>query len=184
MGGNGGSGLVIIRYTPAGNTAQCSATLTVTCAPIYSCSGSTLQYTDASCNTSNVATCTAPSSCVAGQSACVNPPPAFTPGTSGAGAPLTGDLEANPQLVRKGASARLYWNVSNIASCTVTGNNGDTLAAGCSGNTCTSGSGGRATIPITSSAVYSLRCTSLSGVTPANFNHTVTVLPSPEYEEQ
>lgn len=168
----------------SGSTAQCTATLTVTCAPLYSCSGQTITYLNSSCNTSNVTTCTSPSYCVAGQSTCVNPPPSFNAGTSSGGTPLTGDLEANPQLVRKGTSARLYWNVSNVASCTVTGTNGNTLNAGCSGNTCTSGAGGTATVAINNSATYSLRCNALSGVSPSSFNHTVTVLPSPEYEEQ
>ncbi len=173
--------------TGAGGAGSCQTTVNVTCAPIYQCSGQQITYTDSNCNTTNLnggVACAAPSYCQAGQAVCINPPPSFTAGTTAGGTPTTGDLEANPQLVRKGTSAKLYWNVSNVASCTVTGNNGETLASGCTGSVCTSGSAGRTTAAINSSVIYSLRCNALSGVTPSSFNHTVTVLPSPEYEEK
>ncbi len=172
---------------PTGTAACTSATLTVTCSPIYQCSGQQIQYLDASCNVTNQnggAPCASPSSCVPGQAACVNPQPVFIPGTSTGGSALSGDLEANPQLVREGTPAKLFWNVSNIASCTVTGTNGETLPHGCSGNTCTAGASGQTTANIFSTVVYSLRCNALGGVSPTSFTHTVTVLPSPEFEEQ
>jgi hypothetical protein len=173
--------------TGAGGAGSCQTTVNVTCAPIYQCSGQQITYTDSNCNTTNLnggVACAAPSYCQAGQGVCINPPPSFTAGTTAGGTPTTGDLEANPQLVRKGTSAKLYWNVSNVASCTVTGTNGETLAAGCTGSVCTSGNTGRTTAAIASTVIYSLRCNALSGVTPSSFNHTVTVLPSPEYEEK
>ncbi len=172
----------------SGGYGSCQATVGVTCAPIYSCSGQTIQFMNAACATSNITTCTAPASCVSGQSVCVNPPPAFNAddggGAGGGGVVTTGHLEAVPQLVRMGQPARLYWNVSNVASCTVGGSNGHTVPAGCVGSTCSSGATGQATLGIVTSTEYTLSCTALSGVTPSSFTETETVLPSPEFQER
>ncbi len=192
-----------ITYTPQTVTAtplvgSCQATLTVTCAPIYACSGPvgadgyqhTIDYTDSSCVTTSPTSCSIPSYCVNGQSACVNPPPVFNAGfgTGGSGSSisLSGHFEANPKLVRKGTPARLFWNVSNIniATCSITDSGGGSMSAGCSGNTCTSGPTGVATPNVDSLVSYTLRCNALAGVVPSSFSETVSVLPAPVYEER
>jgi hypothetical protein len=49
---------------------------------------------------------------------CLNPDPSFN--SSGS---FTGHLQVRPSLVRKDDSTKLYWNVSNVLSCSVEGNN-------------------------------------------------------------
>lgn len=182
-GGNGGSGKIIVRHTsvtvtPTPETSTCSAIVNVTCAPIYQCSGQTIQYTDASCNTSNVTTCVSPSYCTPGQASCTVPPPAFT----GSGS-LTGHLQAKPQVVRMASSTVLYWNVTNAQSCTVTGNGDSWSTASSSLATCTKRNGGCLSSPINNSATYTLSCTALAGSGSPNVSETVTITPSPTYQE-
>lgn len=164
-------------FTGVSGTVACTpVTLNVQCAPLYSCSGQQIQYTNAGCTTVNVGpACVSPMVCVPGQSTCQSLTPVFNAGVN-----TTGHLEANPQLVRKGASSKLFWNVSNVSSCTITGSNGDTVAAGCASNTCASGAQGQSTVAINSTVLYTMSCSAGS----ASFSETVTVLPSPEYKEQ
>lgn len=147
------------------------------CAPTYSCSGNSIQYTGSNCTTTTVATCAAPSSCVSGQSSCMNPQPSFVPfGEAGFG--LTGHLQIRPGVVRPNTSAKIYWNVENVQGCTVTGSNGDSWTG------TTSGTAGRTTSAITQRATYTLTCSSLSGVTPGTVSESGTVVISPVFQEE
>jgi hypothetical protein len=66
----------------------------------------------------------------------------------------------------------LYWDVSNVSSCTVTGNNGDSWS-GLSGETSSS--------PIIQQTAYTLACTPLEG---ASFSpETVTINIVPVFQE-
>ncbi len=166
-------------FMGGGGYGSCQATVNVQCAPIYSCGGvdsQTIQFTNGGCVTTNVTTCVLPASCVPGQSTCINPPPEFT-----AGGDTSGHLQAKPQLVRKGKQTKLFWDVTNVSNCTVSGTNEDILNAGCLNGTCSSTAAGQDTIEINNSTIYTLACTALLGN--PDFTESVTVLPSPEYVE-
>ena len=171
-----------------------SVTVQVGCAPAttWSCPGPgtktiasttvTSQCTTATTNT----TCIGNGSCVVGSSTCFYPAPAFIPTPA---ANLTGHLEVRPSLVQREQSTRLYWNVDNVTSCTVTGTNGQqwgtppTYAdAGCNGTSCDAGASGKTSLPITGQTLYTLTCTPFTGA-PAFTPETKTVNLAPVFEE-
>ncbi len=105
--------------------------------------------------------------------ACVIPPaPSFTSTTG-----YTGHLQILPSIVRAGGTVRVYWNVANVDSCTVTGSNGDVWTAS------SSGSSGKLSGTIAQRTVYTLSCTALSGYTPASFSESATVNILPVFQE-
>ncbi len=134
------------------------------CAVSYTCDGSTIRQTDASCVVSDLETCVSPQFCSEGSSVCHYAPLGFI---SGGG--RSGHLEAVPSLVRSGDTTKLYWNIENAASCSVSGN-------GQSWNTSASGVGGKTTAPITKVTTYTLQCTGLSGSSLTEYA-TVRVVP-------
>src|SRR5690606_26098874 len=89
----------------------------------------------------------------------------------------TGHLQAKPLLTRLGTSAQLYWSVTNAASCTVSGNNGDSFSG------TSSGPSGQATGALTAQTTYILLCQSLPKVTPASISESVTVNVAPVSQE-
>lgn len=129
------SGSATYRY------ASCS------CAPVYSCSGSAILYTNSSCSTSTTTTCVAPTFCSSGASTCTNPTPDFVDDGD-----YSGHLQARPQVVRPGRTTRIHWNVDNVESCTVTGSNGDSWTALDSGNP------GKVSSAISERTSYTLDC--------------------------
>jgi hypothetical protein len=177
FGGNGGYG-------------NCPLTVNVQCAPIYQCSGEQIQYQDAGCNTTNRTLCDGVTNdCVPGQQTCQPRPPVFNPGGGNGG--TTGHLEAKPLVIRVASSTALYWNVSNVTSCTVSGN-GDSwsgAAAGCANNvcvntsaTCTLINGGCKSRAINTTVTYTLTCTPFAGATFSP--ESVKIVPSPTFNEQ
>jgi Bacterial Ig domain len=128
------------------------------CTPSYSCSGQTIQHTDASCNVTNVTTCVSPNFCSAGSSTCISAPPTFNQSGSGSSA-LTGHLQAVPLLVPQNNTTKVYWNVSNVTSCSVTGTNGDHWTG------TVSTSGGQVSAALTQQTTYTLSCTGLDSST-------------------
>lgn len=140
------------------------------CAASYTCSGSSIIYTDTACSTSTVDTCAAPSYCTPGVSSCVWDPIDFTPSGD-----LSGHLQARPGIVRAGNTSRLYWDVENAASCTISG-------GGQSWSTTSSGAGGVATVAINEKTTYTLACEG-GGANP-DVTETVDVLIQPVFEEQ
>jgi hypothetical protein len=160
-----------------------------TCAPIYSCSGENVTYTNSSCSTTTVASCIAPLFCSPGVSACVSPDPDFQEGTStadpdappgsggSAGIALSGHLQIQPILVPLGVPTHIYWNVSNVESCSVLGDNGD------SWSTLSSGSSGKLSSGIVQRTVFTLHCFALEGATPASFDEQQTVNILPIFQE-
>lgn len=158
----------------SGVSATCKAvtgnpqgTLNVSCTPAYSCSGSTIQYTDASCDVSNVTTCVSPGFCSAGSSICLYPAPAFNQSGN-----YTGHLQVNPKLVGGGGHTTVHWDVSNVSSCSVTGENGDSWS-GASGSH-TSGA-------INQQTTYTLSCAGLDG---SAVHETAIVGVLPSYQEK
>jgi hypothetical protein len=134
-----------------------------TCAPLYSCSGSDITYTDASCTTTTVRSCTAPYFCSPGSSSCISPEPVFNAGNG-----RTGHLQVQPQLVPKGLTTTVYWDVANVQSCTVTGDNGDSW---------TGLTGAKTSSPISSQTRYTLSCTPLEGASFPTETQQVNVVP-------
>ncbi len=134
------------------------------CAVSYTCDGSTIRQTDASCAVSDLETCVSPQFCSEGSSVCHYAPLGFISGNG-----RSGHLEAVPSLVRSGDTTKLYWNIENAASCSVTGN-------GQSWNTAASGVSGKTTAPITKVTTYTLQCTGLSGSSLTEYA-TVRVVP-------
>jgi hypothetical protein len=147
-----------------------------TCAPIYSCSGDTIMYTDTNCSTTVYAltapSCPAHSSCVPGQSSCIYPNISY--GTLNG---VSGDITARPIVVPEGESTNLYWNVQNAQSCTISGG-GQTWTVP------TSGLSGIPTAPITQRTVYTLLCTGYPNTTPATVSGTVIVNLLPTFRER
>ncbi|MBM3271902.1 hypothetical protein FJY94_01290 [Candidatus Kaiserbacteria bacterium] len=141
------------------------------CTPSYTCAGNTIMLSDSSCISTAVTTCTTPAFCFAGSSVCLYPPPTAVPSTGS----LTGHLQIKPALVARSATAKLYWNIENVSSCTVTGSNGSDSWTGA-----TSTASGRQTSAITSRVDYTLSCTALDG---SSFQESATVNVVPVYRE-
>jgi hypothetical protein len=142
------------------------------CTPQAYCSGNDLYV-----NTIPLNTCVSSFSqtcsyqCLSG--ACVIPPaPAFTATTG-----FTGHIQVQPSIVRSGNTIRVYWNVDNVASCTVNGSNGDYWTG------TSSGGAGKLSTAITQRTVYTLTCNALSGYTPASFSESTTVNILPIFQE-
>lgn len=125
--------------------SQARTTFNDACTPSYSCSGQTIQYTNSSCQVSNVTTCTSPAFCEAGSTICLYPTISFN--TSGSN--LTGHLQLIPNLIRSGATTTVDWSVSNAQSCSVQGTNGDSWNGL---------SGSYSSKSVTSQTTYTLSC--------------------------
>lgn len=141
------------------------------CTPVYSCSGAgnqTITYENAQCQTSTIATCESPAFCSSGVSSCLYPSISFDGFTSG-GTYYDGHITARPQILSKGATAKVYWNVSNATSCTVTGTNGDHWTGA------SSGTSGTTTSAITQQTIFTLDCQAILGAIPASVTETATV---------
>ena len=136
-----------------------------TCTPAYSCSGNTIIYTAASCAQSAYATCTTPSFCSAGSNICLYPQPTPVPGST-----LTGNLQAIPKLLAKGETTQLYWDMSNVAACSVTSTNGNSWTG------LASPSSGETSKPIYQQTLFTLSCTELNSSTSSQ-SITVDTLP-------
>lgn len=133
-------------HSSSGSNYSCNTTVTViqpaqTCTPTYSCQGNDLYYTNASCSNSLVQACAW--GCSYG--ACLLPPDP------------TGDITANPALVRSGKTSEIVWEAENVESCTVTENNPDI------NDSWTGVTGTRTSSAITQLTTYTLRCIDLSG---------------------
>jgi hypothetical protein len=94
----------------------------------------------------------------------VNPDPSFNSSNV-----LTGHLQVIPKLINKGGTVKLYWNVSNVLSCSVSGNNetwSGTIGAGLPTNV------------INAQTPFTLTCQKLpSGATSFSETQTVNIIP-------
>ncbi len=109
------------------------------------------------------------------------PPPSFVRFTTTEPGQIfnaSGHLQARPTLIRTTTVSRLYWNVTNVSSCSVTGTNGDTWSGSASGTA------GATTSPLETRTIYKLQCTSLPGSGAANVNESVTINIAPQFNEQ
>lgn len=148
------------------------------CTPTYSCSDNAIRYTNSSCSTSSVTTCTSPSFCSAGSAVCLYPPITFDAFIDGDGTYQDGHLAAKPRIVPPGLIATLYWNVHNAENCFVSGTDGEEW------NTTSSGTNGKITLPIMQQTTFTLACTALPDGTPPSISESVTVNILPVFREK
>lgn len=144
------------------------------CQSSYTCNGQTIVHNSAQCVVTNVTTCASPAFCAPGSAVCLVPGAKFNAGEGG----LTGHLQVRPLIVATGATAKLYWNVSNVQSCTVSGSNGDHWIGSFSGTS------GTSTAPIMGKTTFSLRCVAPQGASPATINESATVSVAPTWQEK
>ena len=161
-----------ITCTGPGGEASDFEDVTYACQAAYSCSGQTIQYTNTQCAVSNVTTCVSPQFCSPGSAVCLDSTPSFNEGQDPNGVPLSGHLELRPSLIRSGGTATAYWNVSNVSSCTVSGNTTDSW---------TGISGSQTTSPIIVQTSYTLDCTKLDGT---HLVESATINIVPVFEEK
>lgn len=168
----------------------CSAitnTCNESCTPQNVCNAAGTSIVN-SCTGATVKNCTSAGQ-ICSAAVCVPPPvtfvpfPAIDPNSN----PFTasGHLEARPAVVRVGETTNLYWNVVNVASCTVTGSNGDGTSASATGpwTTLASGAPGKVSTGIMNQTIYTLFCRALSGAAPATIQESVIVNVVPSFEE-
>ena len=87
---------------------------------------------------------------------------------------LDGHLEIRPNIVPTFETALVYWDLSNVSSCSVTGGNGDAWSGA------SSGASGQETSPILEPTTYTLACEGLDGST---ITESVTVQVVPIFQE-
>ncbi len=107
-------------------------------------------------------------------------PPSFVPFTTTAPGFVfnaSGHLQARPTLVRANEKTRLYWKLTNVSSCTVTGTNGDSWSGSHSGNS------GALSSAIVTRTTYTLRCTALPRSGGANITESVIINIAPRFNE-
>jgi hypothetical protein len=80
-----------------------------------------------------------------------------------------------PLLVQQGVTTKLFWNVSNVGRCSVTGTNGDHWSG------VTSGTDGVTSLPIFQQTAFTLSCTGLDN---SRINETQIVNIVPLFEER
>jgi len=167
-----------VTCTGPGGSDSSSKTVAYSCTPqnictdgnvVNSCTGATIQLCSYSCS---AGACTVP------------PPTSFTGFTDSDGGSQSGHLAVKPSLIRAGGTTQVYWNISNISTCTVSGTNGDSWsgsAAGCSGGTCFSGASGKASRGMLTQTTFTLSCTGLDS---SSVQESQTVNVVPVFQEQ
>ena len=137
-----------------------SAEVAYACTPTYSCSG---QNVINNCTGAVVQSC----SYQCGTGACIlPPPPTFNPDAE---SDTTGHLQVRPSFIRRGGTTRVYWNVSNVSSCSVSGGADNWTGA-------SSGEGGRTSSPLLQRTTFTLSCTGFDEST-VEESATVNILP-------
>ena len=152
IGYTSSGGQCVFTGCPSGYVLSGTQCITAQCSDSYSCIGDNLYHRDASCRSTFVETC----AFGCGGSSCLPPPqPEFVPfdATSPSG-PFrgSGHLLAHPTLVVSGDTSQVYWNVTNVSDCDVTGTNGDSWTGP------SSGSAGKTTSGIHNRTTYTLTC--------------------------
>lgn len=98
-------------------------------------------------------------------------------GTGGGTFMSTGHLQVRPTLVRVGDDAQIYWNLTNVTSCTVTGTNGFSSSGA------SSGAAGQNTGEIQTRTTFTLHCTALPTGNPPTVTESVIVNVAPSFNE-
>jgi len=140
-------------YEQEGN--QCVSTAPA-CSPLNYCVGTTLWHRDAECSLSPIQACS--NGCTAG-------------GCIGVAAPGVVVWQVRPPLLNAGETASVSWQVTDVRSCEVTGNNGDAWSGT---------SGAQISSPITVQTTYTLSCIGLDDST---VTRSATVNITPIFQE-
>ncbi len=140
-------------YERQGN--QCVSTASA-CTAVNYCVGNTLWHRNAQCATNPVQTCV--SGCASG--ACIATP-----------APSVVTWRVYPSLIQPNETANVEWEVINVRSCEVHGNNNDSW---------TGVSGVKVSSPLTAQTIFTLNCTGLDNST---VTRTATVNITPIFNE-
>lgn len=128
----------------------------------YFCDSNTSKYRDAQCVVTTIQPAPCSYACAQDTGVCVTPPaPSFA---------AEGTLRVNPELVTKGQTVTVSWQVANASSCDVTGTNGDSWSTT---------SGTYPSSPILSPTTFTILCTGEGG----SLTESVTVLLNPEWVE-
>src|SRR3989344_369182 len=135
--------------------SQCVSTAPA-CTPVNYCVGTTLWHRDAECTANPIQACS--SGCTAG--ACI-----------GTAAPGVVVWQVRPPLVASGDTVNVNWQVTDVRSCEVTGNNGDAWSGA---------SGAQISSPITAQTIYTLTCIGLDDST---VTRSATVNITPIFQE-
>jgi len=161
-------------YTPAYSQGSYAPV----CSAGFFCIGRDLYYTSTSCANSFQRSC----GYQCGTGGCVVPPPAefeaFDATYRGGTFRSDGSLRAIPTLLRSGDTAQVYWRARNVASCTVTGTNGDSWTAS------SSGEAGRTSSPITQRTTFTRVCQALPEAAVSTIGGTAVVNVVPSFDEQ
>ena len=145
--------------------ASDSAEVIYTCTPTNICgTGANANRRYNSCTGAEILPA-CPYQCAAG--ACISPPPpTFNPDAE---TDTTGHLQVRPLLVSGGGTTRVYWNVSNVSSCSVSGGADSWTGA-------SSGEGGQPSSQLLQRTTFTLSCTGLDEST-IEESATVNILP-------
>ncbi len=169
--------------------ANCQETLIESCSMQCYTSGSSQNYCQGNdiyrnsgpCTSQFVQTCAAPFSAGCSEGACLPPlAPKLEPISvtfNGTTFNSDGHIHARPPLVNRGDTAQIYWNATNVSSCSVTGSNGDAW------NATSGGTAGRMTSPLFAGTTYTLVCTPLAGSSASQIRESVDVNIVPVFNE-
>jgi hypothetical protein len=164
------NGSCVFTTCPAGHVLSgntCLYQAGSACTAGYICEGNYSVYQDATCALSQYSAC--PYGCAGG--ACYIPVPSIV------------TWSVLPLLVRSGSTAHITWAADNVASCTVTGSNGDGTSGGATG-AWTGNEGDQNSSPITGQTIYTITCQGFPGATPASVTESTTVNIVPLFQEQ
>ena len=164
------------------SSASCPATLAVVCSTVPYCVNAAHQQgagpgydiiaaPSADCSVAYGQPCVSPAYCSPNSSICLYPIPV-----------IIAHLQLKPSLVNAGDTIQVYWKVSNVASCSVTGDNGDAWSVINSDGVFDSGLSGQISSPIQKHTTYTLSCTGLDGSQVGPESQNVDIIPA--YQEK
>ncbi len=154
-------GLECLLSCPAGYTPQNGQCVQEGgCIAGHVCQGNDLYLRSSNCSLSFVQACTY--GC--GGNACLLPP-----------SPQIVTWTVLPTLVQKGGTTRVTWSATNVASCTVTGTNGDSW---------TGTSGSQTSSPLHAQTIFTITCQGFPGATPPTVTRSTTVNIVPDFHEE
>ena len=162
----GDDGVCVFNVCPSGYEQEGNQCVSITpaCTPLNYCVGSTLWHRNATCSTSPIQACS--NGCTAGGCIEVAPPGVVV-------------WQVRPPLLNAGERANVSWQVTDVLSCEVTGNNGDGTGSNETG-VWSGASGAQISSPITAQTIYTLTCIGLDDST---VTRSATVNITPIFQE-
>lgn len=156
--------------TLSGSSSYQYANCQCTSSSVYTCSPQNVVRTDTNSAcvvtvTNPHQTCTSPAFCSSGSAVCLYPSPSFG---------ANGHLRASPSIIIPGNGTKLFWSITNVANCSVTGTNGNSFSGA------SSPSGGQVTSNLFEQTTFTLSCTGLDN---SAISESVTVNLVPAFQE-